>query len=38
MKQTDRKIDYIEFPGRDVDALEAFYNKTFGWTFVDYGP
>ena len=34
----DKKIDYIEMPASDFDVVEAFYNKTFGWTFTDYGP
>ena len=35
---TDRKIDYIELPARDLDAVEHFYGEAFGWTFTDYGP
>ena len=35
---TDQKIDYIELPGDDFDAIEGFYANTFGWTFTDYGP
>jgi predicted enzyme related to lactoylglutathione lyase len=35
---TDQKIDYIELPGASLDAAEHFYTKTFGWSFVDYGP
>jgi predicted enzyme related to lactoylglutathione lyase len=38
MAQEDQKIDYIEFPAADFDAVQAFYEKAFGWTFVDYGP
>ncbi|MCX4188032.1 VOC family protein [Methylophaga sp. OBS4] len=34
----DQKIDYIELPGSDFDALEQFYSNTFGWSFTDYGP
>lgn len=34
----DRKIDYVELPARDFDAVEAFYSGVFGWTFTDYGP
>ncbi|XOV86543.1 MAG: VOC family protein [Pseudomonadota bacterium] len=34
----DRKIDYIELPGADLDALEAFYRSAFDWQFTDYGP
>jgi len=35
---TDQKIDYLEFPAADFDALQAFYSATFGWSFTDYGP
>jgi hypothetical protein len=35
--RVDGKIDYIEFPGADLPATKGFYEKAFGWTFVDYG-
>ena len=38
MAQEDQKIDYVEFHAADFDAVQAFYEKAFGWTFVDYGP
>ncbi|GJM01540.1 MAG: glyoxalase [Rhodomicrobium sp.] len=31
------KIDYVEFPARDLEAVKAFFNKAFGWDFTDYG-
>lgn len=34
----DQKIDYIEFPAVDFDAIQAFYESAFGWKFTDYGP
>ena len=34
----DQKIDYIEFPCGDFDAVQSFYEKAFGWKFTDYGP
>lgn len=34
----DLKIDYIELPASNLDAVEAFYKEVFGWTFEDYGP
>lgn len=34
----DGKIDYVEFPVRDVAAVKDFYSAAFGWTFTDYGP
>lgn len=32
------KIDYIEFPGGDLEPLKTFYARAFGWNFIDYGP
>ncbi len=32
------KINYVEFPARDIEATKAFFTKAFGWSFVDYGP
>jgi uncharacterized protein len=32
------KINYVEFPARDLDATKAFFQKAFGWSFTDYGP
>jgi predicted enzyme related to lactoylglutathione lyase len=32
------KINYVEFPAKDIEATKAFFNSAFGWTFVDYGP
>ena len=34
----DGKIDYVEFPGGDLEPLKRFYAQAFGWTFTDYGP
>jgi predicted enzyme related to lactoylglutathione lyase len=34
----DKKINYVEFPANDLDAVEAFYRAVFGWTFTSYGP
>jgi predicted enzyme related to lactoylglutathione lyase len=35
---TDQKVDYIEFPAQDLDSVQAFYERAFGWSFTDYGP
>lgn len=35
---SDQKIDYIELPARDLEAIETFYSGAFGWAFTDYGP
>lgn len=32
------KIDYVEFPACDLEATKIFFNRVFGWTFMDYGP
>ena len=34
----DRAIDYIEFNVADIARSKAFYGKSFGWRFTDYGP
>ena len=34
----DQKINYIELPSRDFDAVQLFYEKAFNWSFTDYGP
>lgn len=32
------KINYVEFPAKDLAATKAFFTSAFGWSFVDYGP
>ena len=32
------KINYVEFPAKDIEAAKAFFMTAFGWSFVDYGP
>ncbi len=32
------KINYLEFPAKDLEATKAFFQSVFGWSFVDYGP
>ena len=32
------KINYVEFPARDIESTKAFFSKAFDWNFVDYGP
>ena len=32
------KIDYVELHAADFDAVQAFYEAVFNWTFEDYGP
>jgi predicted enzyme related to lactoylglutathione lyase len=38
MSNSDQKIDYVELPAADLDAVEAFYAASFGWTFTNFGP
>ncbi len=32
------KLDYVEFPARDLPATRAFFKKVFGWEFEEFGP
>ncbi len=32
------KINYVEYPARDLDATKLFFHTAFGWSFDDYGP
>ena len=32
------KINYLEFPARDIEAIKHFFTLAFDWSFVDYGP
>jgi predicted enzyme related to lactoylglutathione lyase len=32
------KINYVEFPSKDLQATKAFFTTVFGWSFIDYGP
>lgn len=32
------KINYVEFPAKDMKGTKAFFEKAFGWSFTDYGP
>jgi len=34
----NEKINYIEFPAKDIEAVKAFFKGVFGWSFTDYGP
>ncbi|MDC0677726.1 VOC family protein [Sorangium atrum] len=39
-KKTPNQIDFIEFPARDVAALQrakVFFAETFGWSFEHWG-
>lgn len=32
------KINYVEFPSRDMAATKRFFEQAFGWVFEDFGP
>ena len=32
------KINYVEFPAKDLTGTKTFFQSVFGWSFVDYGP
>ena len=32
------KINYVEFPAKDIEVTKTFFSTVFGWSFVDYGP
>ena len=32
------KINYVEFPAKNLEATKAFFESAFGWSFADYGP
>jgi len=32
------KINYFEFPAKDIAATKEFFVTVFDWSFIDYGP
>ena len=32
------KLNYVEFPAKDIESTKMFFEKAFSWHFVDYGP
>jgi len=32
------KINYVEFPAKNLAATKAFFTQVFDWSFTDYGP
>lgn len=32
------KINYVEFPSRNLAQTKRFFGEVFGWSFQDYGP
>ena len=31
------KLNYVEFPSRDLALTKTFFNRLFGWQFEDFG-
>ena len=31
------KINYVEFPAKDLQATKDFFTRVFGWSFEDFG-
>jgi uncharacterized protein len=36
--ENNLRIDYIEFPVKDINQTKEFYSRILGWKFEDYGP
>ena len=32
------KINYVEFPAKELETTKHFFTTVFGWSFTDYGP
>ncbi len=32
------KMNYVEFPAKDLAGTKAFFETVFDWSFIDYGP
>ena len=32
------KINYVEFPSKDIQATKEFFIQVFGWSLQDFGP
>ena len=32
------KINYIEFPAKNIEAAKDFFSAVFDWSFIDYSP
>lgn len=32
------KLNYVEFPSRDLALTKDFFSKAFDWVFTEYGP
>ncbi len=37
MKAMHEKINYVEFPSKNLEITKAFFSTVFDWCFEDYG-
>lgn len=33
-----KKLNYVEFPAKNLPATKLFFEQAFQWSFEDYGP
>jgi len=38
MSTTHEKINYLEFPSKNIELTKKFFRDAFDWSFQDYGP
>lgn len=34
---THEKLNYVEFPSKNLPATKAFFSEVFSWSFTDFG-
>lgn len=32
------KMNYVEFPAKNLQSIKEFFSSVFAWKFTDYGP
>jgi predicted enzyme related to lactoylglutathione lyase len=35
---THEKMDYVEFPSKNIEKTKSFFSAVFNWKFKEYGP
>ena len=36
-REHDRRVDYVEFPATNLEAIKRFYSSVFEWEFTEWG-
>jgi len=36
-EHSEKQINYVEIPAKDLGVAKTFFGELFGWEFVDYG-